>query len=93
MISKWSTIAFQTLIAILLPLVVAKVLNPVLLEGRNPQDLGCCGPLAGLGLMSGILMALQLRLNLSTASQKSLSRVKASPSLLDLEPSLNFERK
>lgn len=72
MVSRIIVVIFQIAIAIILPLVLIKILNPALLETTNPHDLGCCGPFPGLGLISGILLVLQLRLKLYLSS-KSLA--------------------
>ena len=59
------TFTIMALISIVLPIALALLFYPELFQSTDPEKLGCEGPLAGLGLFSGILMASQMRLAIS----------------------------
>lgn len=81
-------LVFKTLISMTIPILLVSLFNPTLLKSTDPEMLGCEGPFAGLSLLSGVLMALQMRFALvpSTLFQDS-SRKAATcdPTLVPLE--------
>lgn len=65
----------MTLISVVLPTALVLAFCPELFQSADPEKLGCHGPLGGLGMLSGILMAGQMKLAMSEYKVHNLKRL------------------